>query len=95
MNRLKATLVAATVLFASHAWAQPAAQADQGAAPSKHNDEIVQMRMEIAAANKKYNQKVAAARKVYNGGLKSEVQHLSRIRCCNARQNYFIPAPST
>ena len=29
------------------------------------------------------------------GGLKSEVQHLSRIRCCNARQNYFIPAPST
>ncbi|WP_250490249.1 hypothetical protein [Caballeronia sp. INML2] len=66
MNRLKATLVAATVLFASHAWAQPAAQADQGAAPSKHNDEIVQMRMEIAAANKKYNQKVAAARKVYN-----------------------------
>ncbi|SAK99032.1 hypothetical protein AWB81_05662 [Caballeronia arationis] len=29
------------------------------------------------------------------GGLKSEVQHLFRIRCCNARQNYFIPAPST
>ncbi|SAL07972.1 glycoside hydrolase family protein [Caballeronia arationis] len=31
----------------------------------------------------------------FTGGLKSEVQHLFRIRCCNARQNYFIPAPST
>lgn len=66
MNRLKATLVAATVLLVSHAWAQQAPQAEQGAASSKHNDEIVQMRMEIAAANKKYDQKVAAARKVFN-----------------------------
>jgi hypothetical protein len=31
---------------------------------------------------------------ITRGGLKSEVQHLSRIRCCNARQN-FVSAAST
>ncbi|MBA9948857.1 hypothetical protein D7207_36380 [Burkholderia cepacia] len=32
--------------------------------------------------------------RIYRGGLKSEVQHLSHIRCCNAQQN-FVSAAST
>lgn len=67
MKALKGTVAALAVLVAtSNGWAQPAAQADQGAAPAAHSDEIVKMRMEIAAANKRYNQKVAAAKKVYD-----------------------------
>ncbi|MFM0522936.1 hypothetical protein PQR08_36555 [Caballeronia jiangsuensis] len=42
------------------------AQADQGAGSAAHSDEIVKMRMQIAAANKKYNQQVAAAKKVFD-----------------------------
>lgn len=66
MNRLKGAAVLVSIAIATNAWAQAAAQADQGAAPPAHNDEIVKMRMEVAAANKKYNQKVAAAQKVFD-----------------------------
>ncbi|KXV16113.1 hypothetical protein CR51_01640 [Caballeronia megalochromosomata] len=66
MNRLKGTVALLSIAIASTAWAQTAAQPDQGAAQPEHSDAIVKMRMEIAAANKKYNQKVAAAKKVYD-----------------------------
>ncbi len=66
MNRPRATAVVLSLLFVSSAYAQTVAQADQGAASSAHSDEIVKMRMQIAAANKKYNQQVAAAKKVFD-----------------------------
>jgi hypothetical protein len=61
MNRLNGAVVLMSIALATNAWAQT----DQGAAQPAHNDEIVKMRMEISAANKKYNQKIAAAKKVF------------------------------
>ena len=61
MNRLNGAVVLMSIALATNAWAQT----DQGAAQPANNDEIVKMRMEISAANKKYNQKIAAAKKVF------------------------------
>ncbi|SAK81188.1 hypothetical protein AWB79_05294 [Caballeronia hypogeia] len=66
MNRPKGVVLLVAIAIATNAWAQAAAPADQGAAQPAHSDEIVKMRMEVAAANKKYDQKVAAARKVFD-----------------------------
>ncbi|WP_250474485.1 hypothetical protein [Caballeronia sp. GAFFF1] len=66
MKRLYVASALLPVAFVTSAWAQNAAQPDQAAGQAKHSDEIVQMRMEVAAANKAYNRKVAAAKKVYD-----------------------------
>jgi hypothetical protein len=66
MHHLKGSVALLAIVMATSAWAQTAAQTDQGAAQPAHNDEIVKMRMDIAAANKKYDQKVAAAKKVFD-----------------------------
>ncbi|WP_370889252.1 hypothetical protein [Caballeronia sp. RCC_10] len=42
------------------------ATAGAGCRCVRSSDEIVKMRMEVAAANKKYSQKVAAAKKVFD-----------------------------
>lgn len=66
MNHLRGAAALLSVALATNAWAQTAAQPDQGASQPAHSDEIVKMRMEVAAANKKYDQKVAAAKKVFD-----------------------------
>jgi hypothetical protein len=66
MNCLRGTVGILFIALATSAWAQTAAPADQAASQPAHSDEIVKMRMEVAAANKKYNQKVAAAKKVFD-----------------------------
>jgi len=58
---MMATVGLATLALASPVWAQGG-----GAAQSGTNDPIVQMRMEVDAANKAYNKKVNAAKKVYD-----------------------------
>ncbi len=66
MKKLIATVCLCTATLASTAWAQTASEPAANAAPSANSDEIVKMRMQIAAANKEYNRKVAAAKKVYD-----------------------------
>ncbi|BCQ28530.1 hypothetical protein NK8_67200 (plasmid) [Caballeronia sp. NK8] len=66
MKYLKGAVALLAIVLAMNGVAQVAAQPDQGTAQPEHNDAIVKMRMEIAAANKKYNQKVAAAKKVFD-----------------------------
>jgi hypothetical protein len=63
---VRGTVGILAIAFATSAWAQTVAPADQAASQPAHSDEIVKMRMEVAAANKKYNQKVAAAKKVFD-----------------------------
>jgi hypothetical protein len=63
---MKAVVVAVSIAIATSASAQTGTQTDQGTAQPAHSDEIVMMRMEIAAANKKYGQKVAAAKKAFD-----------------------------
>jgi ADP-ribose pyrophosphatase YjhB (NUDIX family) len=48
-----------------------------------------------AASRELEEETMLIADELMYGGLKSEVQHLFRIRCCNARRNYFISASST
>ena len=64
--RVRGTVGILAIAFATSAWAQTAAPVDQAASQPAHTDEIVKMRMEVAAANKKYNQKVAAAKEVFD-----------------------------
>jgi hypothetical protein len=66
MKKLIATVCLCAASLASTAWAQTASEPAANAAPSGNSDEIVKMRMQIAAANKEYNRKVAAAKKVYD-----------------------------
>ena len=58
--------VLAAIALSWPAWAQSQAQPAASTAPSGSNDPIVQMRMEVAAANKTYDKKVSAAKKVYD-----------------------------
>jgi hypothetical protein len=58
--------VLAAIALSWPAWAQSQAQPAASTAPSGSNDPIVQMRMEVAAANKVYDKKVSAAKKVYD-----------------------------
>jgi len=62
MRKLAFLITLSAAVIASPGWAQTAsAPAAQG-----HNDAIVKMRQEIAAARKEYKQKVAEAQKVFD-----------------------------
>jgi vancomycin permeability regulator SanA len=63
-RKIGATVLTALVL-SWPAWAQSQTQPDASTAPAGSNDAIVKMRMEIAHANKTYDKKVNAAKKVY------------------------------
>ncbi|MBV8272750.1 MAG: hypothetical protein JO067_10825 [Cupriavidus sp.] len=62
MKYLATLLMVSATLCTAPAWAQSAS----GAAAPAHNDAIVKMRQEVAAARKVYNQKVAEAKKIYD-----------------------------
>ncbi|RDK07669.1 hypothetical protein [Cupriavidus lacunae] len=62
MGKLATSVMFVTAIIASPVWAQPAS----GAAAHGHNDAIVKMRQEVAAARKEYNRKVAEAQKVFD-----------------------------
>ncbi len=66
MNHMNRVITVSSILFVLSAPLQSWAQNDQSAPHSGSNDEIVKMRMEVAAANKAYDRKVAAAKKVYD-----------------------------
>jgi len=72
MKKLATSIIFATAIAASPVWAQTdtgaaAPAAAPATAPAQgHNDAIVKMRQEIAAARKEYKQKVAAAQKVFD-----------------------------
>jgi hypothetical protein len=62
MKYLATLIMVSATLCTAPAWAQSAS----GAAAPAHNDAIVKMREEIAAARKTYNGKVADAKKIYD-----------------------------
>ena len=66
MKKIIAILSLGTATSASTSWAQTASEPAANTAPAGTPDEIVKMRMQIAAANRGYNRKVAAAKKVYD-----------------------------
>lgn len=62
MKYLATLLMISATLGTAPAWAQSAS----GAAAPAHNDAIVKMRQEIAAARKTYKEKVADAQKIFD-----------------------------
>jgi hypothetical protein len=62
MRYLTSLIMISATLCAAPAWAQSAS----GAAAPAHNDAIVKMRQDIAAARKVYKDKVADAKKIYD-----------------------------
>ena len=65
MKKFFSAVLLCSAALASTSWAQSASEPAAPAA-SGSSDEIVKMRMQIAAANREYNKKVAAAKKVYD-----------------------------
>lgn len=65
MKHFVSAVLLCSAALASTGWAQ-SASAPAAPAASGQSDEIVKMRMQIAAANREYNKKVAAAKKVYD-----------------------------
>jgi hypothetical protein len=68
MKKFFTAVLLCSAALASTSWAQSASEPSAPAAPAAagNSDEIVKMRMQIAAANREYNKKVAAAKKVYD-----------------------------
>jgi len=62
MQKLVTPLLLVAAILATPAFAQTSS----GAATKGHDDHIVQMRQEIAAARKEYDRKVDEAKKVFN-----------------------------
>jgi hypothetical protein len=62
LKRMIAVSAVASIVLASGAWAKPSPQQEHGVSQGGSNDRIVKMRMEIAAANMTYDERIAAAK---------------------------------